>query len=245
MNLALLLVECLTLSLSLSRIKNVNAENEIFELENEAPSLNKKVASRVIEAMRCFNVDYGNYNSTNENTTECKVGILATELKKTTTSPLNNDMIKDCLRKINSKESARASITDIDELTNKITSIGKENLKELIRNANNEYELIRILLDGSNNLSLTSKFCFHLASALYKNDCGYSKYDKIVRKHLWHYKGLTKLKKINKTEFDNHEFDKYKRYCNVIGEISERTKLTRNEIDQIIWTYFRQKRSKL
>ena len=214
---------------------------DIFKLYNAAPTLSKCVASKVICAIRCFNVDYLNYNSTNDKTTESKVGVLRDELEKNETSNCYRSIVRECLRKINKNEKTRTSNEDIDRITENIVRLGKAELKAKLKNQNKDYELMRILLVDNNNVSLCSKFCFHLAQACFNNDCHYSKYDRVVRKNLYHYKNLVK-EKITKTRFDEHNFGTYIAYCDVIEKLCNKTKLSRNEIDQIIWVYFRQQK---
>ena len=112
---------------------------DIFKLNNAAPTLSKCVASKVICAIRCFNVDYLNYNSTNDKTTECKVGVLRDELEKIETSNCYRSIVRECLRKINKNEKTRTSNEDIDRITENIVRLGKAELKAKLKNQNKDY----------------------------------------------------------------------------------------------------------
>ena len=212
-----------------------------FVFKNDAPVLNRKNANKAIFTLKMFNFYYMDYSKYNENdrTVEHYIGRLANDLNNATS--IDYGLLENTLKQINKIEHTHASNKTIKEITNYIFGLPILQFINYLKNENMEYDLISLLLGNSTikSLSLISKFCFHLANAYFKTDCGYSKFDTIVSTKLHKYNYLLK-NKIIENEFKSRTIDTYRKYCGVIGELCKKTKLSRNEIDQIIWIYFRQ-----
>lgn len=212
-----------------------------FIFKNDAPVLNRKNANKAIFALKMLNNHYMDYGTCNKNhkTVEYHIGQLANDLNNATS--VNYKLLENVLKQINKIEHTRASSKTQKDIAKYISGLNISVFINYLQNENMQYDLTSLLLNHATtkSLSLISKFCFHLANAYFKTDCGYSKFDNIVSTKLHKYNYLLK-NKITKNEFASRTVITYRKYCEVIGELCKKTKLSRNEIDQIIWIYFRQ-----
>lgn len=227
-----------------------------LELDGNKPKLNKTNADKVIKALIIYYGDYMNYdNSNNPNEYVYYYRLFKDALKfgkedSTIKNICSNSgyvsqykdkykdmgLIFDLIRKTNALESTRTSIKCVEKLSRIINDLSKREFLLLIKNEDRKYSIIEKLLNNNVEkcLSLISKLCFHFANSIFKSDCGFSKYDRIVSIN------LSKYCECEPNKFDKKDYKTYINYCNTIGFLCK-LGLSRNDIDQIIWLYYKNK----
>jgi len=240
----------LSLSLSLYHMDMINYrtkfEKAVGLLDNK-PTLSKKTA-RLFLVARSVEPGFLNYSIDSKNEVEKSVFLLIEKIKSILDDRDLGDCeneFKSCLSNIARKEHTRTSNSSVKEYSRYFASLKKRVFLSYIKDKNNEYIGIREFLShnkGFTALSLVSKFYFHVSFCCYGDKAHYVKYDSLVREHLYLYcEGLDKNSfDIKPREKAEKRYQQYKKYSDAISSLCVRHQVSRNELDIIIWTYFKE-----
>ncbi len=211
----------------------------------DIPVLNSSNADKAIKCLLVYNKNYMNY-STSSVCMEKSFGVFASLLRQNQSSSQTIGTLKysieELLKELNKREKTRVSKNDLNGIARTINGFKIKVFYGCLKNQKKDYKLVDGLLKAGKKryLSIISKFCFHLACATFNSDCGYSKYDGVVSSNLYFYlNNYSTYKMIIPSSFNNKTIDTYKDYCDAIDFLCKQSKISRNDIDQIIWLYFR------
>lgn len=129
----------------------------------------------------------------------------------------------------------------IESVTNRIKAIAPNQLKELLENRNNDYELLHLIAKAlkegeKKHLSFASKFCHFLSFNIFDKEAlrdQYVIYDEVIRKAL----PLYVKKHLGKTVKAGDYEDNYECFITDIREIAKKNGISKNGFDQLVW-YF-------
>ena len=205
--------------------------------------LSKKYINKLLESMIFIDSNYLNYNPSlniNNKSHYRNYGILANKIKHNTNGKMNqfNSEIYCAVKTTNTNESTRTSNSDINAIVKYFCSLKINDFKKLIENRNEDYKIISDCLNTTHKhaLSLLSKVCFHCANAIFGNDCNFSKYDNIVKQHIYIFSNNAK---VHKHSFDKTDYKTYCSYCREIKDITKRFGISRNGFDLAVWLNYK------
>lgn len=200
-----------------------------------------------IEALILFNPRYG--NTVDKNNQNCAMSLIK-QLKNDNFS-YDQDCIDKIIRRINSENSTRMEESEMPELAGRVIDIAKtkDQLLNLLKNINNDYQLIGVLAQkttfGKRRFSFATKFCHYMCYYLFEDEYQdyYSIYDKIVIKLLPSYMELAniseKLRPFTEEKDPHLDLSKYyARYQGIIDTIINRCSgktISRHAFDHILW----------
>ena len=200
-----------------------------------------------IEALIRFNPRYGKV--VDKNNQDCAMSLIK-QFRDDKLS-YDNDCMEKIIRRLNFENSTRMDNDEMRELADRLISIAKtkDELFALLKNINNDYQLIGELAKktffGKRRFSFATKFCHYMCYYLFKDEYQdyYSIYDNIVINYLPDYMELAnitdRLLPFTKEKDPHLNLSKYyERYQGIIDtiikECSDRT-ISRHAFDHILW----------
>lgn len=248
-----------SLSLSLSTIfpmikKTVSSFRSIRAAQQKvgrvvlgsSPCLSPKTAVAVIQAIKTYNLDYFAFPPTNSNSEYYAVWTLIKALKGGAQNVIANTCrhhLEQALKKINACEHTHVKQGDLNQI---VSALAKEKCDEFLtklENANRDYRLFETLVLLSTTKKYTSfysKVLFNIAMYAFQDDCGYSKYDHVVSSVLFSVAFQRKYNLQKPAISSVATLDGYIEYCNYVGRLCRQFHLSRNDLDQILWLFYRQ-----
>ena len=142
---------------------------------------------------------------------------------------------------LNSDKMGRKAVTD------RILSLSRFELKELLKNEKKEYKLLSLIQTPENkgeknHFSFATKFCHYVSLILFEGTefaDNYSIYDNVLKKALCKYIKRYLNLNVKEKSFENN-YKKYIGYIDSIREKAERIygkKISRNGFDHLLWYY--------
>ena len=234
-------------------MKNINlAKRYIAKYSrnhNTVPDLCKENARLVLRSL-CVDYNYMNFSNPRQGT---KVTFCAQFARNShNCSGPFPPALRTCLEELVERTAIEEKTRGVSKLARQkivdyFAGMNVQDFRKKLRNKNRKYELVEGALDALSashcrrELSLISKILVNLAFASFRSDCGYSKYDSIVKGHLYTYLNSMPGNTVvyDKNSFNGNNFNVYLEYCSEIGKLAKLHRVSRFEIDQIIWFFGR------